>query len=132
MSTDTHQIRTAPGPATSVAQQITGAVVGSFLVNVVSLAGFALPGNDEVPAGAKVVAVAFGALALVGIWALLQGRRWGAWFSIVLTALNALTALPALFDPPSTSMGVLIAIAIPIAVAVVVILSRSSVRRSLH
>jgi len=67
------------------------------------LAPFALllPGSDEIPAAAVVITMAIAALVLVGVWAIWQGRKWGGWLVIILTALDVLTAIPAFLEQPS-------------------------------
>jgi len=51
-------------------------IVGSILVNVVSLLLFFAPADDDPPAAAIVIASVFAVLALLGAWGLWQRRRW--------------------------------------------------------
>jgi hypothetical protein len=106
-------------------------IIGSLVVNVGGLAAFALPGQDNVPAAAKIGAVVFAAIAVVGCWGLWQRRRWGARTTIVVTAVNVLTSLGALADPPSASLVVAIVVGAVVGLAVVVGLRRPSARAEL-
>jgi uncharacterized membrane protein (UPF0136 family) len=108
------------------------AIAGSILVNIVSVLGFLLPGSDEIPAGAVVAAFVFGALAALGAWGLAQRRRWGARLTIAVTALNVLSGVPGLLDPPSTSIAVLIIVLGVLGVATIAILTRPTLRSDLR
>ena len=73
-----------PTPAGAATERRLGwAIAASLVVNLGGLGAFALPGQDAVPSAAKVGAVTFAILALVGAPALWQHRRWGAWLTIV-------------------------------------------------
>lgn len=108
------------------------AIAGSILVNIISLLGFLLPGSDEIPAAAVVVAAVFAALAAVGAWGLAQKRRWGARLTIAVTALNVLSGVPGLLDWPSTSIAVLIIVLGVLGVATIAILTRPALRSELQ
>jgi uncharacterized membrane protein (UPF0136 family) len=108
------------------------AIAGSIITNIVGLLGFLLPGSDEIPAGAVVAAIVFGALAALGAWGLIQRRRWGARLTIAVTALNVLSAVPGLLDPPSTSIAVLIIVLGVLGVATIAILTRPTLRSDLR
>ncbi len=107
------------------------AIAGSVLTNIGGMVGFLLPGQDGIPAGAKVAGVVFALLAAVGAWGLTYHHRWASRLTIAVTALNTLSALPGLIDPPSASIAVLIAASVPIGIAIIVALTRPSVRRQL-
>jgi hypothetical protein len=113
-------------------REVRWAIIASLIVNVGGLAAFALPGQDKVPAGAKIGAVVFAIIALVGIAGLWQHRRWGAWITIGVTAINVLSSLGALFDPPSAALVVAVVVSIPIGVAAVVLVRRPEVRATLR
>lgn len=131
-----HATTTPTGPAragdTRADMPIRWALIGSLVVNVASLGAFALPGQDNVPLAAKIGAVLFAAIALAGAWGLSQHRRWGARTTIAVTALNVLSSLGGLVDPPSASLAVTIVVGAVIGLVVVTLLRRPVVRASLR
>jgi hypothetical protein len=108
------------------------AIAGSLLINVGGLAAFLLPGQDDVPAGAKVVTVVFAVLGALGAWAMWSRRRWGANLTFVVTLLNVVSGLPALGDPPSGAIAVAIVLGAVIGIPVLVLMTRPTVRRELR
>jgi uncharacterized membrane protein (DUF2068 family) len=105
-------------------------VVGSIIVNVLTLALFALPGNGDVPGAAKVLAVLCGALALVGAYGLVRRARWGWWITLIVTGFNLLSSVPGIFAWPSTSLGIAIIVSSVAGIAVIVLLFRRDLGRS--
>jgi hypothetical protein len=82
------------------------AVVTAVLISVIgntvgAVAFFFLPGSDEIPAAAMVVGTVLAVVAIIAAWGLWNGARWGAIGTVVINALNALSSVPGLFDPPS-------------------------------
>lgn len=110
---------------------INWAIAGSILVNIASLGTFFLPGQDDIPGAAKIVALAFAALAGLGAWGLLNHRRWAQRLTIAVTALNTLAAVPALGDPPSAAIAAAIVIGTIVGISVIATLTRPSVRGQL-
>ena len=117
----------------AAASRLRSAIVASLVVNVLfGVGAFALPGQDDVPGGAKVGAVVLAVIAVVGAAGLWQHRRWGSWTTVGVTVVNVLSGLGALLDPPSAAIAVLVVMSIPIGIAVVVLLRRPEVRTLLH
>ena len=104
------------------------AVVGSLIVNVLTLVLFALPGANNIPSGAKAVAVFLAVLAVAGAYGLVQRERWGWWITLVVTVFNVVTSVPGLFDWPSTAVGIAIIVCTIAGVGVIVLLFRRDVR----
>lgn len=78
-----------------------------------------LPGAGDVPPVVVGMSLVMAAVVLVGLRAIWQGRRWGAWLVIVLAAIDVLSALPAFFAPDvsgwmvgAAAVGVLTGIAV--------------------
>jgi hypothetical protein len=110
-------------------QLLLAAIIGSLLVNVAGLLMFLLPtdGDEEVPAGIVVVGIVLGVIALWGAWELWQRHRRGKWVTIVVTALNLLSTLPAFFVRPGTGIVIGAAVSVVVMIAVIVILLRKDV-----
>jgi hypothetical protein len=109
---------------------VTAAVLLTVFVQLASVPFFFAPGADEIPAFAIVLGIVGGVLSLVGAWGMWNLRRWGMVLTFVLTALNTLTAVPGLFEPPSGwILGELIAL-LPVGVAILVLIALPSSRRA--
>src|SRR5687768_1059574 len=80
---------------------VTVAVALTVGATLASLPVFFLPGADEVPGAVVVFSIIAGVVTLVGAWGMWNLRRWGAILTFVLTALNTLSSLPGLLEPPS-------------------------------
>ena len=116
---------------TTTPNDLATAIAGSVIVNIVSLVSFLLPGQDEVPDGAKIGALVLAVLAAIGAWGLWQRRRWGQRLTLVVTVLNALSAVPALFDPPSGAIAAVVGVALVVGVVTVSVLARPTLRSQL-
>jgi hypothetical protein len=109
---------------------VTAAVVLTVFVQLASVPFFFAPGADDIPAFAIVIGTVAGVLSLVGAWGMWNLHRWGMILTFVLTALNTLTAVPGLFEPPSGwILGELIAL-IPLGVVILVLIALPSSRRA--
>ena len=107
--------------------------VASVLLALVSLAGLPgplLPGSEAVPAvvlySGIVLGVA-GLIACVGLWSL---KRWSLWLTIVVSALNLLSAAPGILFAPGAVKIVAAAAVLVSAVILVLVVSPVS-RRAL-
>ncbi len=107
----------------------------SSLVSLVSLPFPLLAGAKEVPAVVVYGGVALsivGLVATVGLWRL---KEWGLWLTIVVSALNLLSAAPGLvlaFGPVLKTIT-LVGVVVPALITVLVLLpsSRRAFRRRL-
>ena len=84
---------------------VTAAAVLLALISLAGLPGPLLPGSEVVPAvvlySGIVLGVA-GLIAAVGLWLL---KRWSFWLTIVVSALNLLSAAPGIaFAPAQRSL----------------------------
>lgn len=105
------------------------AAIASIVVNVLSMPlFFVLPGAEEAPVGAIVFGAVLAAVAAVGAWGLVQGRRWGWRTTFVATLLNALSSAPAIAEWPSAWVGVVAGVGTVAGIALLVYLRRPEVR----
>jgi hypothetical protein len=117
-------------PAVVRPATVTAAVLLTVFGQLASIPFIFAPGADEIPAFAIVIGAVAGVLSLVGAWGMWNLRRWGMILTFVLTALNTLTAIPGLFEPPSGwILGELIAL-IPVGFAILVLIALPSSRRA--
>lgn len=109
---------------------VTAAVILSVLIILGNAIGPALPsgsGDDKVPTFVIVLGVILGIIgiaAAVGLWML---RKWGMILTIVVSALNLLSAAPGIAFGPSVGIKILAAIGtlVPVLIIVLVLLPES-------
>lgn len=109
---------------------VTVAIVLS-LVNIIgNFVGFALPtGGEAVPTIVIVSSIVLGVAgipAVVGLWLL---RRWGFILTLVVTALNLLSALPGIPAGPTAAIKVFSVVFALISVVIIVLVTRPEARR---
>jgi len=112
---------------------VTLAVILSVLVVIANFVGFALPTGDEavplvVILGGIIPGVA-GIPAAIGLWLL---RRWGFILTVVVTAVNLLTALPGPFLGPTAAIKIFSVAMALASVAILVLVTRPEARRAYH
>jgi hypothetical protein len=109
---------------------ITAAVVLSVLIIIGNAIGPALPsgsGDDQVPTFVIILGVVLGIVgiaAAVGLW---QLRKWGMILTVVVSALNLLSAAPGIAFGPNTGIKILAGIGtvVPALIIVLVVLPES-------
>lgn len=117
----------------AVGRRLRWAIALSLIGNVaLDLGGFALPGQDEVPAGAKVAGVVLAAVAILGAYGLSRCRRWGARTTIAVSALNLLSAIAGLTDPPNAALAFDMAASLPACIGTIVFLAAAGSRGELR
>ncbi len=102
------------------------------VVNVIgNFVSFALPtGGETVPTFVIVSSIVLGVAGIpvvVGLWLL---RRWGFILTLVVTALNLLSALPGILVGPTTAIKVFSVVAVLISVDIIVLVTRPEARRA--
>ena len=106
------------------------AVVLLALISLAGLPGPLLPGSEAVPdvvLYSGIVLGVVGLIACVGLWML---KRWGYWLTIVVSALNVLSAAPGIvFAPGALKLVAAVAVLVSAATIVLVVLPVS--RRAL-
>src|SRR5258708_3270159 len=92
----------------------------AILLGLISLSSFATPLLEGPPLPVKVLAVVMGLIGLLAVYGLWKAKRWGMIVAIIVSALNALSAVPRLgFQPqlpPTIGSGVGIAVSVLIIV----------------
>jgi hypothetical protein len=110
---------------------VTIAVVLSVLLIIANFAGLALPtGGEDVPLPVIIVSIVLGVAgipAAIGLWLL---RRWGFILTLIVTALNLLSALPGIFLGPTAAIKIFSAVGGLIAIAILVLVTRPEARRA--
>lgn len=91
---------------------------------------FFAPGADEIPAFAIVIGIVAGVLSLIGAWGMWNLRRWGMILTFVLTAINTLTAIPGLFNPPSNWLLAGLIVSIPIGFVILALIALPASRQA--
>jgi hypothetical protein len=106
---------------------VTAAAILMALISVVGLPGPLLPGADEVPAiviyGGIVLGIV-GLVAAVGLWLL---RKWSIWLTVIVSALNILSAAPGIVFAPNAALQTFatVGIVVPALIIVLVVLPTS-------
>ena len=113
-------------------RKVEVAAGASILLNVVGLAGFALPGGDEAPAGAIAVGAVLALVALAGAWGLWRGRRWGATTTSAITALNVVASIPPMVEAPSGWIQGFVIVGVVLSVPLLVLLRDRGLRAQLR
>lgn len=112
---------------------ITVAVALSVLLILGNLAAPAFPqgsGDDKVPTFIIVTGVFLGLVgiaAAVGLW---QLRRWGMILTIVVSAVNLLSAAPGIAFGPNAVLKVLATLTVLVSIAIIVLVVRPEARRA--
>jgi len=109
---------------------VTAAAVLLALISLAGLPGPLLPGSEVVPAvvlySGIVLGVA-GLIAAVGLWLL---KRWSFWLTIVVSALNLLSAAPGIAFAPG-AVKIVAAVGVLVSAVIIVLVLRSVSRRAL-
>jgi uncharacterized membrane protein (UPF0136 family) len=114
---------------------VTAAVVLSVLLILGNFAGPFLPqgsGDDKVPTFIIVLGVILGLVgiaAAIGLW---QLRRWGLILTIVVSALNLLSAAPGVAFGPGTGIKILAGISVVLPAVIIVLALLPDARRAYH
>jgi uncharacterized membrane protein (UPF0136 family) len=122
----------APAPLARPMPVAIAVVLSAFLV-LGNLLGPVLPqgsGDDTVPAFIIVSGVVLGLVgiaAAVGLW---QLRRWGMILTIVVSAVNLLSAAPGIAFAPNAAFGALATLTVLASIAVIVLALRPEARRA--
>ncbi|MCZ2111570.1 MAG: hypothetical protein LC118_18755 [Dehalococcoidia bacterium] len=105
----------ATKPAIHRPPQLTWAVAILVITNIAFIAQSFIPldGEDEIPVAAIVVSVIISILTFALCWPLWNAKYWAAIATTIVTALNALSGIPGLFDPPSGIIVAMILAGIP-------------------
>ena len=112
---------------------VTVAVALSLLIVVGNLISPALPsgsGDDKVPTFVVVLGVILGVigiLAAVGLWTL---RRWGSILTVVISAINLLSAAPGVAFGPYAWIKVLAALTVLVSALIIVLTLLPDARRA--
>jgi len=109
---------------------VTVAAVLLALTSLAGLPGPLLPGSEAVPAvvvyGGIVLGV-IGLIATVGLWLL---KRWSLWLTIVVSALNLLSAAPGVAFGPG-ALKIVATVFVLVAAVIIVLVLRPASRRAL-
>jgi hypothetical protein len=106
---------------------VTAAAILMALISVVGLPGPLLPGADEVPAiviyGGIVLGIV-GLVAAIGLWLL---RKWSIWLTVIVSALNILSAAPGIAFAPNAALQTFatVGVIVPALIIVLVVLPTS-------
>ena len=86
------------------------------------------PDNQGAAAGIPQIVIILGALtgvaglfAAYGAW---RGQKWGVWLAIILSAVNALSALPGVLFAPSAFARISAIVGVVVFIFVIVVLLR--------
>lgn len=110
---------------------VTVAVILSVISITGNFAGFALPtGGQDVPAIVVVSGIVLGVAGIPAAYGLWMLRRWGFILTLVVTALNLLSAVPGIPAGPTTAIKIFSAVFGLIAIAILVLMLRPDARRS--
>ena len=110
-------------------QPLTVAVVLLALLSLVNVVSPLLP-SEGIPASVIYLGVVLGVLGLIGAAGLWMLRRWGLWITVVVAAVNILSAAPGLVFAPSAALFVLALITVVGFAAVLVLAVLPDSRRA--
>lgn len=109
---------------------VTVAAVLLALISLAGLPGPLLPGSEAVPAVVVYSGIVLGVVGLVasvGLWML---KGWGFWLTILVSALNLLSAAPGLAFAPG-AVKIVAAVAVLVSAIIIVLVVRPVSRRAL-
>jgi uncharacterized membrane protein (DUF2068 family) len=107
--------------------------VAAILLAILSLANLISPllPSEGVPAFVIYLGVVLGIAGLVaaaGLWML---RKWSRWLTIILSALNLLSAAPGMAFAPNASLQVAATITVVVSALIIVLVVLPTSRRAL-
>jgi len=117
-------MRARPLPAT------TAAIVMA-LISLAGLPGPLLPGSEQIPAVVVYGGIVLGILGLAAAFGLWMLKRWSLWLTIVVSALNILSAAPGIAFAPTAGLQAAATGAVAVSVLIVVLVVLPSSRRAL-
>lgn len=86
------------------------------------------PENRGTTAGVPQAVILLGALTgvagLIAAYGAWKGQKWGVWMTIVLCAINGLSALPGVMFAPNTFMRISAIVGVVVSIFVIVVLLR--------
>ena len=96
---------------------ITRGTILALVSAALGLLVFVLPSDEDHPTTVYVVSVVVVVLAALFCWGLWNLRRWGGIGTVVVTALNMLISIPALFQSLGTAITIVIAVIVVTGIA---------------
>src|SRR5205823_13255412 len=78
--------------------------------------------GDQPPFFIIVISFGLGLLGLVSAYGVWRNQKWGVIPTIVLSALNAVSALPATFGAPTVQLQIFVSVGASISVVIIVLL----------
>ena len=110
---------------------VTIAAIVLALTSLLQLPGPLFPGAEEIPAvviyGGIVLGIA-GLVAAVGLWML---KRWSFWLTIVVSALNLLSAAPGVAAAPNAGLQAAATGGVVVSALIIVLVALPSSRHGL-
>ena len=102
----------------------------AILLGLISFSSFATPLLDGPPLPVKVLAVVTGLIGLLAAYGLWKAKRWGMIVAIIVSALNALSAVPGLAFQPNLPATIAAGVGIAISVLIIVLAALPSARQA--
>lgn len=117
--------------ASSAVVRPAAVAIATVLMVVLSVANFVVPlipgANDDVPTAAIVVGIILGLVGLPAAYGLWRCRKWAMIATIVIAALNFLSAVPGVaFGPNTIAIVVSVIGAVVSAATIVLVLTRDA------
>jgi uncharacterized membrane protein (DUF2068 family) len=110
---------------------ITVAAILMALISLSSLPTPFLPGAEEIPAIVNYGGVVLGIVGLVAVVGLWMEKAWSFWLTIVVSALNLLTAAPGVAFAPNVGLQALAAVGVVVPALIIVLVVIPSSRHAL-
>lgn len=86
------------------------------------------PDNQGAAAGIPQVIIILGALTgvagLLAVYGAWKGQKWGVWLAIILSAVNALSALPGVLFAPSALARITAIVGVVTSIFIIIVLLR--------